>query len=175
MTDRMPASNRSPGLKDASGSVESDTAATIDLPDTVEPGGFAFTFTADAWGTGDPSAFDVEFDWPGDRHATFSMDISAREGTSPLSSSPCHGWVSWQNGTDLLLAYVMPDEDVEGWARLTDGAPAAGGNDDEVEDALLAEPQHWVELARRILAVVHELDLPGLTGERWENEYGLEE
>lgn len=151
-------------LEDAVAAVEREQDATIGLPAEIEPGRFSFTFMVDAWGSGDFQAQDITFEWDGGRTATWTEDISMHEAISPGSSAPTSGWASWLNSSDLLLAYANEEIGLEGWARITGGAPAPGADDQE---ETLADPARWVELARRISVVVHGAELPGMTGEQF--------
>lgn len=156
---------RSRQLAEAIAAAGGEADVTLGLPDEVEPGRMSFTYMVDVWGQGELQAQDITFEWDGGRSATWVEDISGHEAISPGSSAPTTGWASWQNGTDLLLAYANADAEFEGWARIAGAAPTAG-TDDEDEDVLSA-PQRWLALARMISAVVGEQELEGMTGERF--------
>lgn len=81
------------------------------------------------------------------------------------SSAPIYGWASWRNGDGLLLAYQSDDLEVEGWARVPGAAPGRGHKD---LVAALAEPQTWIQFARTIAAVIQEVEMPGMTGQRFD-------
>nr|WP_012476999.1 hypothetical protein [Rhodococcus sp. NS1]ABI79399.1 hypothetical protein PNSL1.071 [Rhodococcus sp. NS1] len=154
------ASGRTIALEEAIAAAGDEGSATLGLPDKVELGQVAFTFMFD---TGDGfSAQDITFDWEGVAWLTWSQDISEHEGgLSAGSSSPVHGWASWSNGSDLLLAYTWPEVSIDGWAHVPGGAPGEEG--EHPEDALY-EPQAWVKLARTIVGVLHEGETSEWTG-----------
>ncbi|MFD4295409.1 hypothetical protein ACFWQG_19565 [Rhodococcus sp. NPDC058532] len=149
--------------------MDDELNAALDLPQQIEPGEFAFTFMVDA-GDG-PSAQDITFTWDGSSSATWRQDISEHGGDlSPASSSPAYGWISWYNGTGLLVAYGWPDLNVDGWAHLPGAAPGTASAEvrtaSDSEDALL-KPWTWVLLARAIVHVLHGNYPPGATGDSY--------
>jgi hypothetical protein len=158
---------RTERLVQAIAEAPSELEATIGLPGSVEPGRFAFTYMADAWGTGDVQAQDITFEWGGGRTASWTEDVSAHEGITPGSSSPTSGWASWIDGENLLLAYANEDSGFEGWARVPSAAPTRGPSDDD-PDEVLADPARWVALARVITSVVHASPPDGTTGEQYD-------
>ena len=59
------------------------------------------------------TAYDVQLDpvksgWTTSYAATFVMDISDTEETSPGSSSPWSGWIGWYAGT-IAIAWLNPE------------------------------------------------------------------
>lgn len=181
-TPRGGIGQRKAALIEAIAAAPDEMAASIGLPNRVERGEFAFTYMADPWGNNEPLAIDVEFEWSGGRTANWTRDISIHEAVTPASSAPVHGWASWLNGTDLLLAFSSEDLEMEGWARVPGRAPTAnrdGDEDDEDEadeeqgdddEEMLADPARWIAMARTIESVISDVELPGMTGERYGEE-----
>jgi len=157
---------RTPRLERALGDAADEMSVAIGLPETIEPGEFAFTFMVDL-GDGDAVAHEITVDWDGGWTATWREDISGDEAVSPGSSAPAFGWVSWRNGTDLLVAYTWPELDLDGWAHIPGGAPGSDLTDEEAEDAPY-DSQFWVELARRIANVLHGNTIVGQTGQTFQ-------
>ena len=124
-----------------------------DMPDEIQSGDIAFTFSdGDPYGNG-PTLFDFHAKWDEGRTMKWWQDISdSQPGLSPGSSAPSEGWASWRNGDDLLVAYTWPDLETDGWAYVRGGGPLAGKDDDDA----MSEPETWLKLARTVLAVVHE-------------------
>jgi hypothetical protein len=157
---------RTRALQQAIDQAGDERSATLGVTDSVEPGDFEFTFMFRAEAEGDFVAFDISIIWDGGSHATWSLDISEHEAISMASSAPIYGCASWRNGDDLLLAYQSDDFlEVEGWARVPGAAPGCGHKD---LAAALAESQTWIHFARTITAVVQEVELPGMTGRRFD-------
>jgi hypothetical protein len=73
-----------------------------------------------------------------------------------------YGLASWVNGEDLFVAFSSALAEEEGWARIPGGAPAS---DQEDPDDAMREPETWIELAKKILAVGFDLSVPGMAKE----------
>ncbi len=154
------ASGRTIALEEAIAAAGDEQSATLGLPDEVQLGKVSFTFMFDT-GNGF-SAQDITFAWEGVAWLTWTQDISEHEGgLSPGSSAPVHGWASWSNGSDLLLAYTWPEVGTDGWAHIPGGAPGEKG---EHPEEVLYEPRAWVELARTIVSVLYGNEVPERTG-----------
>lgn len=153
-------------LRDAKAGASDVMNATVGLPESVTGGRLDFTFTTTQFGSPDPVAFDMRFDWePGARHATWWQDISGQEAISPGSSAPVWGWAAWRNGEDLLLAMTSDDLELEGWARVPGGAPTSGADPDADDEDTLRDPMRWLQLAKIIQAVVGEEPPEGTTAQ----------
>lgn len=114
------------------------------LPDEIEPGEFVLTFIQDVYGERTP--MEIHFTWDETSTATWWCDIwEGAPGLSPGSSAPAHGWASWLNGQDVLIAFTWRDVGVDGWAHIEGGAP--GG--DEQDDYALFETETWIEFGKR--------------------------
>ncbi|MCV0384785.1 MAG: hypothetical protein K5799_15290 [Erythrobacter sp.] len=130
--------------------LEADTArdgyGVIGLPDTIPEGGGSFhctpSWSDDVFGGG---INDIDFSWDGMRYVTFVSDIAqALPDLSPMSSSPCVGWVHWLRNGDLLVAFANDDDsEFHGWAVV----PDAVQYEDEGE---LQDPRWWARLLVKI-------------------------
>lgn len=162
-----PTGSLAPHLEDVIACVPAEGPDTINLPREVRPGSFSFSYMANTlidWG---PQWEDIEFEWSGSRSARWMRDISAEGDTGPGSSAPVDGHASWLNGRDLLLAYVSPELQTEGWARVPGGAPTSESHDLADDVDALSDPFRWVRLARIITAVTYERPIAGMTAERY--------
>jgi hypothetical protein len=157
-------SGRTVELEQAIAEASDAKSVTVGAPEDIKEGQINFTFMYD---TGDHLvARVVYFDWDRGNTATWWQDISDHEAASPAPSAPARGWAAWGNGEDLLVAYTWPEVGVEGWARVRDAAPASEYIYDDREYAMY-DPETWVELAQTIAAILHEEDLPSMTGQRF--------
>lgn len=136
-------------------------------PAKINPGKFTLVFEHLLEGDEeDVLAYEIAFDWDGDRAASFVFDVASgpEEPTfvAEISSDPVRGWVSWVNGDDVLIAFqhIMADE--EGWARVAGGAPGAGLDGPE---AALADPETWVKLGKIIYAAASGEDVAEMLGQ----------
>lgn len=165
-SDDAESDTRTPALKRAIAEAGDEMSATIGLPDEIKPGEFTFTFMHDVGGRR-PVANEITFNWDGGWTTTWMQDISPYEDISPGSSAPAHGWASWRNGSDLLLAYTWSDLETDGWAHIPGGAPGSGLPAEEAEDSL-DEPHTWVELGQLIAGTLFGKQLPGQTGQTFQ-------
>lgn len=130
------------------------------LPDEISPGEFKLVFMYDT-DDGEPVPMEIEFTWDGGTTATWAQDIWWNApNQSPASSASPYGWASWRNRKDVLIAYELPDLDLNGWARIEGGAPAS--DKDDPDDAMY-EPETWVEFGKKIVAALRGNSLPGMT------------
>ncbi len=131
------------------------------LPAEIEPGEFELTFMVDSYGESTP--MEIHFTWDETSTANWWCDIwEGAPDLSPGSSAPAHGWASWLNGQDVLIAFTWPDVGVDGWAHIKGGAPGNGDFD------ALFEEETWVEFGKKILAAVHGSSLPGMTRQTYD-------
>lgn len=112
------------------------------LPSAIRPGEISFTRQSTAAG-GDYVPYDFAFNWDGKHDASWYMDISSSAATSPASSSPSTGTLSWPNGRDLEITHNWDELDIHDNAVLTGEAPTA-----------LENPRQWIGLADVILDFV---------------------
>jgi hypothetical protein len=169
--DQLAADERLDALRDAIANAADPKDVTLGLPALIDGGRFEFTFMATQYGSSDPVAFDVWFDWePGNRHAVWWQDISGLEAISPGSSAPVWGWASWRNGDDLLLAMTSHELELEGWARVPGGAPTAGADPEADDEETLRDPGRWLRLAKHIQAVIGEEWPPGTESQFYDQE-----
>lgn len=151
--------DRSEELEAALATAIMPAAVVLGLPGRVD-GPSEFTIVAPGFGE-EPQAWDIAFDWDGRaRYAPFWFDISRHEGASPGSSSPVHGWVSWNADGSLVIAFADPDLDIHGvvWGS---GVAMCDAETNETTDTSLA----WVGLARSVVERVHAaLDQDGEEG-----------
>lgn len=137
--------------------VETDEDEYPGVPSTIEPGKIAFTYEF-SFDKETSTLVDIAFEWDGSSSATWNHDISDyNSGLSVMSSAPCHGWISWFSGRDLLMAYSWEELCIDGWARIPNGAPGEDIRADEV----IYDPQSWLTIAKSITTVLWPGPAPG--------------
>ncbi len=103
---------------------------------------------SDKWWAG--AKYDVEIKpaksgWSNSYAATFVLDISDEEDTSPGSSSPWSGWIGWYADA-IAIAWLNPELDTLGVKKL----PRPFDIDEEPTD------EQWDALARLVLTTCFE-------------------
>ena len=136
---------RSPELVAALAAAADPRDVTLGLPERIG-GDCEFTVVTGDYGGG-VQAWDVAIDWDRQNsYAAFWFDISGHEDLSPASSSPIHGWVSWQSDASVVIAFTHPELDVHGvaWgADLTMIDPAT--------NETTTEPLDWARFGRYLI------------------------
>lgn len=141
-----------------------------ELPDVIEPGRVKFTVWSSLVGGDHPTAYDVFFDWDGEKTAEWHEDISIINGLSFASSSPTHGVISWPNERDALLTYSWSELGLHGYDQLPGMAPSH--SDDGASAGAASDPRQWLRLAEALVEfVLTDLGSGGRDDDGWSEEY----
>lgn len=132
------------------------------VPSTeISPGRFSLVFEDVRDADDEPFPYEITFDWSGENTASFVFDAcpdpSDPTFVGEINSDPVYGWASWLNEEDVLIAFMHPMAEKEGWARVGAQAPGAGLDDPE---GAMSHPQTWITLAKLIYAVTADKPLP---------------
>ncbi|MFV8316272.1 hypothetical protein [Mycobacterium sp. 23] len=133
-------------------------------PSEVEPGRFSLVFEDTIEEEDERVSYQITFTWEGERAASFVYDVAPTPGdptfVAEINSDPIRGWLSWVNEKDVLIAFLHPMAEEEGWARISSVAPGAGSDEPE---AALSDPETWIKLGRLIHAVTADAFVPDMS------------
>lgn len=134
------------------------------LPDEIKPGQFSLVFEDVLEDDDEPFPLEITFTWDGENAASFVYD-AWQDPADPtfvaeINSDPVYGWASWVNEEDVLIAFVHPMAEAEGWARVASGAPGAKTDD---PDAALGDAETWISFAKLINAVAAGRPVPDMS------------